>query len=180
VSPAFRSSGIPLTDADATLIGQQERLMRVNLVQSEITDAGFAALRPQRLLSINVAGTRVTSAALLSGLAGPKLHYVGVDGRQFTPELAAHLAQMKSVNQIALLGPDITDAHLKLLESMPNLGWIAIDQTSATDEAVAALKAANPKAVINVFDAKSTLFGWRHDSRLDEVPATNDKKPEPQ
>jgi len=176
---SFSVSGIPLTDADATLFGRQERLTRVNLVQSEITDAGFAALRPQRLLSINVAGTHVTPAALLSGLTGPKLHYVGVDGRQFTPELATHLAQMRSVNQIALLGPEITDAHMKLLESMPNLYSIFIDQTSATDEAVAALKAANPKAVIDVFDAKSTLFGWRHDTRLDEVPATDDKGSKP-
>jgi hypothetical protein len=160
---SFSVSGIPLTDADATLIGQQERLTRVNLVQSEITDAGFAALRPKRLLSINVAGTRVTPAALQSGLTGPPFHYVGVDGRQFTPELAAHLAQIKSVNQIILLGPEITDAHVKLLESMPNLGWIGLDQTSATGEAVAGLKAANPKVVVNVYDAQSSLYGWRHE-----------------
>jgi len=157
----FNVSSIPLTDADAKLIGDEDGLTHLNLMQTGITDAGFAALQPQRLIAINVAGTRVTPAALRSGLTGSRHQYIGVDGRQFTPELAAQLAQMKTVNMISLVGPDVTDAHVKLLEAMPNLVSIGIDQTSASDAAVAALNAANPKAQINVYDENTAFFKWR-------------------
>ena len=65
---------------------------------------------------------------------------------------------MKTVNMIALLGPDITDAHVKLLETMPNLRWIGIDQASTSEAGIAALKAANPQATIDVYDAETTPF----------------------
>jgi hypothetical protein len=171
----FNVPSIALTDVDAQLIGEQDRLTHLCLMQSEITDTGFAALQPQRLIAINVAGTRVTPAALCSGLTGARLQSVGVDGRQFTSELAAQLSGMKSVNMIHLMGPEIADAHVKLLEAMPNLAWIGIDQTSASDAAIAALKAAKPKANVDVYDAKTSPYKWRDDSGPGTAPASDEK-----
>jgi hypothetical protein len=154
----FIVPGVPLTDADCTLIGEQEQLTHLNLMQSEITDAGLAALNPKRLRAFNVAGTRVTSAALQRELAGSQLQYLLIDGKQFTPELAAQLAQMKSLNMLSLIGPDVTDAHIKLLESVPNATYIGIDQTSATEAAVEALRATKPNPASVEVTTPGTIF----------------------
>ena len=135
----------------------------MNLPQSDITDAGLTALRPQRLVVLNVAGTRVTAGALQNELAGSQLQILAVNGRQFTPELGAQLAQLKSLLGIALIGPDVTDAHVEQLESMSTLKIFTLDQTSASDAAVAKLRAAHPGARITLLDAQSSSYRWRSD-----------------
>ena len=94
----FNVAGAPLTDADAAIIGRQERLTHLNLQQSKISDTGLAALNPARLSALDVSGTQVTSTALQQQLTGRQLQYLGVDGKQFSPELAAQLAGMSTVN----------------------------------------------------------------------------------
>lgn len=156
--------GIAFTDEDAAQFGADNDLDNLNLMQSEITDAGFALLRTQRLTALNIAGTRVTSGALQQQLSGTKLQFIALDGRQFTPELAAHLAKMPSITKITLIGPEVADAHLKLLETLPRPISIVIDQTSASEAAIAAVKAAHPQAQVHVFDAETTIFRWRRES----------------
>ena len=159
---SFIVPGIPLTDADCQLIGEQEQLTHLSLMQSEITDAGLAVLNPKRLRTLNVAGTCVTSAGLQKELAGSQLQYLLVDGQQFTPELAAQLAQMKSLNMLSLIGPDVTDAHIKLLESVPNATYIGIDQTSATEAAIKVLRATKPNPASVEVTTPETMFAkWR-------------------
>lgn len=156
--------GVPLTDADAAVLGGQEHLTRLILMRSELTDAGLAALQPQRLQVLNVAGTPVTAAALKKELMGGQLLHLAVDGHQFTPELAAQIAQMRTLTMIALYGPDVTDAHVKLLEAMPNIRYFRIDQTSVSEDAVAALRAARPApVVIDVAPPAEVFFKWRTD-----------------
>ena len=157
------AQGIPLTDADAGILADQKNLTHLTLMHSEFTDTGLAALNPQRLRALNIAGTRVTSVALQKELAGaPQLQYLMIDGQQFTPELAAQLSPMKSLYMIALIGPDVTDEHVKLLESMPNLRYMRMDQTSVSEEAVAALRAARPApATIEVAPPAEVFFKWR-------------------
>jgi hypothetical protein len=158
---SFIVPGVPLTDADATLIGQEEGLTHLSLMQSQLTDAGLSALGVQRLRALNVAGTRVTSAALQKELAGGQLQHLLIDGRQFTPNLVGRLAQLSSLNAISLIGPDVTDAHLKLLAAAPNVTWVALDQTSATEEAIATLKAAGPKRGVEALDTETSFARWR-------------------
>ncbi|MBL8848971.1 MAG: hypothetical protein JNG89_04775 [Planctomycetaceae bacterium] len=155
--------GIPLTDDDAAILANQEHLTRFILMQSRITGAGLAALGPQRLQALNVAGTDITSADLQQELAGAgQLQYLVVDGRQFTPELAAQLSQMGSLNMLGLMGPDVTDAQVKLLESMSNLRHMRLEQTSATDAGIASLRTARPApAMIEVAPPGEVLFKWR-------------------
>lgn len=154
-------AGAPLTDADAAIIGRQERLTHLNLQQSKISDTGLAALNPARFSALDVSGTQVTSTALQQQLTGRQLQYLGVDGKQFTPELAAQLAGMSTFNMIRLAGPDVTDAHLELLEGFPRLLYINVDQTSVTAEAVESLKAARPQLQVDVHDAETAFFKWQ-------------------
>ncbi|MFO1093491.1 MAG: hypothetical protein U0992_09290 [Planctomycetaceae bacterium] len=155
--------GISLTDADAEVVGRLPDVGHVNLMQSDITDAGLAALRPQRLRVLNVAGTRITGTALQTAIAGSKLQSLVIDGRQFTPELAAAIAQVKSLNMRTLMGPDVSDAHVQQLEALPGLKHITLDQTSASDEALAALRKAQPGARIGVRGAAEASVKWRMD-----------------
>lgn len=153
--------GMPLTDADAAWIGREETLGNLNVMQSEITDAGLAAIRPERLHTLNVAGTAVTAAALQQHTADAKVMFLSLDGQQFTPELAAQLSQATRLKVVRLYGPDVTDAHVRQLESMPRLMGIDLDQTSVTEAAISALKAANPTSRVDVIDERSSFYRRR-------------------
>jgi hypothetical protein len=158
----FNAPGVPLTDEDAQRIGALEELTHLNLMQTQLTDAGLAKLKAGRLRNLNVAGTRVTSEALLKELAGVELQYLWLDGRQFTPELAAQLAQMKSLTMLALIGPDVTDSQLELLVPLQNVTYIRLEQTSVSEEAVAALRAARPApAFVEVPKPDEVFAKWR-------------------
>ncbi|MFO1093479.1 MAG: hypothetical protein U0992_09225 [Planctomycetaceae bacterium] len=158
----FIAPGMALTDDDAALIGAQSHLTHVDLMQTQISDVGLAAVRPQRLLFLNVAGTRVTSAALQKALVGNnRILVLRVDGRQFTPELASTLTQSKSLRGITLIGPDVTDAHLKLLESMQNVAYFRIEQTNVSEEAIAALRTTRSQpSEVEIAPPAEVFFKW--------------------
>jgi len=159
---SFTVPCIPLNDADAELIGEQPKLTHVNFMQSGLTDNGLAALKPQRLSALNVAGTRITSAALQKELAASQIQYLWIDGLQFTPELAAQLSQMKTLNMLALMGPDVTDAHVKLIESMQNLKYVRFDQTRISAEAAEALRIARMASLsVDLAPPGEVFFKWR-------------------
>ncbi|MBL8850368.1 MAG: hypothetical protein JNG89_11875 [Planctomycetaceae bacterium] len=69
---------------------------------------------------------------------------------------------MGSLNMLGLMGPDVTDAQVKLLESMSNLRHMRLEQTSATDAGIASLRTARPApAMIEVAPPGEVLFKWR-------------------
>lgn len=166
--------GIPLTDADAEILSRNNNLTHLVLMQTELTDAGLAALEPARLQALSVAGTHISAAGLQAELStATKLQYLMLDGRQFTPELAAQLAQKKSLTMLALLGPHVTDAHVRLLESMPNLGYIRLEETAVSEDAAAALRTARPAPVtIEVAPPAEVFFKWRTQQSETPSPAT--------
>jgi len=143
-------SGVALTDADAEYIGQLPKITVLNVMGSDITDAGLHALHPLQLRFLNVAGTNVTAAGLQTELAGSKLHCLSIDGHQFTPELAAQLAQMPTCTMMTLVGPDVTETHLQQLVSLPGLKMVSLYETSLSDDFIAALRTAKPNLKINV------------------------------
>ncbi|MFO1093480.1 MAG: hypothetical protein U0992_09230 [Planctomycetaceae bacterium] len=159
----FTAPGMSITDDNAQQLGIQEHLIFLNVMQSDLTDTGFAALKPARLQFLYIAGTHVTADSLQRELSTNwTLQSLALDGRQFTPELAAQLAQMRSLTMMVLIGPDVTDAHVKLLESMPNIRYIRLEQTSVSEEAVAALRAARPQpGAVDVPGPEDIFYRWR-------------------
>ena len=154
--------GIAITDADAQVIGSLEGLDNVNLMQSEITDVGLAALRPKRLIALNVAGTRVTGPALQQELTGSRVQFLLIDGRQFTPELAAQFAQSGTLRTLTLFGPQVTEEHVALVKSIPSLASVRFDQTSISAETAEALSVATLGSMtVEVAPPSEVFFKWR-------------------
>jgi hypothetical protein len=65
---------------------------------------------------------------------------------------------------LTLIGPDVTDAHLKQVKALSTLRIIVLDQTSVSDDGVTSLRKALPSARIDVLDAERSSVKWRTDN----------------
>ncbi|MFO1093492.1 MAG: hypothetical protein U0992_09295 [Planctomycetaceae bacterium] len=153
-------NGGPFSDAEAKLLTNNISLHFLVLRGTEMTDEGFSHIPLFSVFLLNVAESPVTSAALEKRLTGLPLKYLGLDGRQFTPELAKFLGTMPTLQSIDLVGPEITDEHLELLKLIPGLRGLTLDETSVSPEALQALRTAHPEWGLYV-DRKQVQPGHR-------------------
>ena len=121
-SDQIRLDRTRVTDADLDqLDGLNDNLRRINLSQSEITDAGLARIATMpKLVQLRLASGRMTDAGLEC------------------------LGQLKELRHLHLIGMPIGDAGLKHLHSLKSLESLYLDGTKATDDGVSRLVEALP------------------------------------
>lgn len=104
-----------------------DKLRRVNLSHTEITDAGLEKLcRHAGLEQLRLSSSRVTDAGL------------------------AHVAKLKHLRFLHLLDAPITDAGLDQLHRLETLESLYLDRTRVTDEGLARLIAARPGVHLHI------------------------------
>jgi Leucine Rich repeat len=111
------------------LEGLQEKLRRVNLSRTHITDAGLARLCAMRRLE-------------QLRLASPNVHDEGLK----------NLQGLKNLRFLHLISTPITDAGLDQLHTLTSLESLYLDDTKVTDEGLGRLVAVLPKVHLHIDD----------------------------
>lgn len=127
-SNLIRLDRTPVADADlAALGGLEDRLQRLNLSNTELTDEGLAQLAKfKSLVQLRVRSRRITDQGL------------------------AALVQLPVLKHLHLIDAPITDAGLQHLHGLKSLSSLYLDQTQGTAEGFAQLEKALPKAHLHV------------------------------
>ena len=103
----------------------------------------LAALDP--VVSINLRGTRITSAGLVHLKPLTQLRRLHLERTRVTDEGIAHLAGLRQLEYLNLYGTPVTDEALGHLTGMKKLEQLYLWQTNVTAEGVAKLEKALPK-----------------------------------
>jgi len=123
-----------------------ERVTRVDLVGSAISDTEFAsigALRNLKRLWVNETRITDTGLAHVRGLTG--LESLWLDNTQITDNGLAHLNRLTEMKRLSLSGTNITDAGVVHIVGLTKLDRLWLDHTQITNEGVERLQAALPK-----------------------------------
>jgi hypothetical protein len=121
-SDQIRLDHTPVGDEQLdALAGLEDKLRRINLSHSRISDAGLARIAGMRKLEqLRLASDQVTDAGLES------------------------LKDLKNLRHLHLIGMPITDAGLAHLHALAGLRSLYLDRTQATDDGVGRLVEALP------------------------------------
>jgi hypothetical protein len=121
-SKQIRLDHRPVADSDLVeLEGLEDKLMRINLSRTSITDDGLKRIsRMHGLEQLRLASPRVTDAGLEC------------------------LSELKQLRFLHLIGMPITDAGLDRLHSLTSLESLYLDDTQATEGGIGRLLAAMP------------------------------------
>jgi hypothetical protein len=127
-SDTIRLDQTPTSDADLEpLDGLEDRLVRINLSDTSLTDAGLARLcRFERLEQLRVMSPDVTDAGL------------------------AHLKDLPHLRHLHLIGAPVSDAGLEHLHALSGLESLYLDGIRASDAAIARLIEALPKVHVHI------------------------------
>ncbi len=107
----------------------RDRLRRINLAHTEITDAGMERIADcPHLEQLRLASPNVTDAGL------------------------SHVAKLSELRFLHLLQMPITDAGLDKLHGLSRLESLYLDGTNVTDEGLAGLVAALPNVHLHIDD----------------------------
>ncbi len=119
-----------VVDADLVPLDDlHDKLRRVNLSHTEITDEGLARIaRCRQLEQLRISSPRVTDAGM------------------------AHVAQLSELRFLHLLDMPITDAGLDELHGLARLESLYLDRTKTSDEGLARLIGALPGVHLHVND----------------------------
>ncbi len=141
-----RSSQIRLDHAVVTdhdlrqLAGLEDKVLRINLSRTEITDQGLAQIsRLARLEQLRLASARIDDAGLEC------------------------LAKLEHLRFLHLIDMPITDAGLNHLHGLKSLESLYLDGTKATDEGLGRLLAALPGVHLHVDDHHHRLDSHKAD-----------------
>lgn len=113
----------PVVDAQLEELAGLTKLKRINLADSQISDEGLALIAKH----------------------APQLELLRIGSPNITDAGMAHVAEMKKLRFLHLIGVPITDAGLKPLETMSWLESFYLDGGKATDEGLSELILAIPK-----------------------------------
>ena len=109
------------------LDGLEDKLRRINLSHSDITDAGLERIaRMRKLIQLRLASDRVTDAGL------------------------ACLEELKELRHLHLIDAPITDAGLEHLHALEGLESLYLDGIRATDEGISRLVEALPGVHLHI------------------------------
>lgn len=113
----------PVSDAQLEELAGLEKLKRINLADSAITDEGLALIAKH----------------------APQLELLRLGSPNITDAGMSHVAEMKKLRFLHLINVPITDAGLKPLATMSWLESFYLDGGKATDEGLSELILAVPK-----------------------------------
>lgn len=129
-SDVLRVDHTTVTDDDLkALDGLEDKLRRINLSRTAVSDAGMAQIGKMRdLIQLRIASDKITDAGI------------------------AHLANLQHLRYLHLLEAPITDAGLDALNELSSLESLYLDHTNVTDEGLARLLKARPGVHLHIDD----------------------------
>lgn len=138
-------------EADAVMdeVGRIDRLVNLNLNQSDVTDASLAHLKGlTNLRGLWLNNDRITDAGLvhLKGLTGLQGLYLGCTG--ITDSGLAHLEGLTNLTELSIHTTKVTDSGLVHLRRMTKLRTLRIRSTAVTDAGLEDLKTFLPRISI--------------------------------
>jgi hypothetical protein len=135
-------NGTGITDGDlAALKPMEQRLTRLNLAQTRITDEGLTQLQGlTNLESLDLHRTAVTGNALANLRGMKKLVVLQLDYTLADDAAAGAFRELQSLNQIHLTNTRITDACLPSIAALPELVILNVSGTAVSDEGVASFE----------------------------------------
>ena len=127
-SDQIRLDHTPVDDQTLhALDGLQDKLRRINLSHSNITDAGLAQIVEMRkLIQLRLASDRLTDAGLEC------------------------LVKLSELRHLHLIDAPITDAGLEWLHALKNLESLYLDGTRATDDGIGRLADGLPEVHLHI------------------------------
>ena len=138
VSVSFTSRA---TDAELIQVAKLERVERLDIYRSDVSDRGLAHLEGLSHLQIlNLVRTKAGDAGLAQ-LAGMKsLRVLSLEGTELTDSGVAHLAGLTQLEDLNLASTSVSDAGLAHLTGLTKLQMLDLSRTRITDEGLAYLK----------------------------------------
>lgn len=168
----YMSGNRNLIDADLPYIAGLERLRFVQLKGSEITDAGMdVLLKLTDLEWIELSDSPTLTEAGLARLAElPSLDGVALLGAPCTDKALERLVRIPSLRRLAIGGSGITDAGLESLLLAPNLASLRIEGSPITDRGLETLGRLRGLQDLSIFGSSATRDGfeklWRANPKL--------------
>ena len=120
---------------------------RVNLAESNVTDAELAKLKEFGVQHLHLQGTRITGAGLVH-LQGSYLQSLSLRGTKLTDTGLEHVKGFSDLEWLDLGSTKTTNAGLKYLKGLPHLRELWLDDTQVTDQGVKELQQSLPKCRI--------------------------------
>jgi hypothetical protein len=134
------------TDEDLDWLARADRLKRLVLSGSQVTDSGMERLRDlTRLEDLDLRGTEVgdEGLSLLSNVRS--IRNLSLAGGKVTDDGLDHLAQMTKLKNVDLSQTAIDGSGLKNLNRLPELVTLKLAGSDVTDDGLAAFHSKNLK-----------------------------------
>ncbi len=122
-SDAIRLDRGLVRDADLSELGDlEDRLTRLNVARSEITDAGLAAItRCRNLTQLRLASSRLSDEGLAVLQALPRLKHLHLIGAPLTNGSLTHLLKLRNLSSLYLDDTELTLHGMRqLTEALPH------------------------------------------------------------
>lgn len=139
-------------DADLELLAELPALFHLRIRLSELTDSGVSRLAKadSKLEILNLPKAKITVVGIRRLAELPKLRQLRIGGEQIDDSAAAALAELPNLESLHLIGPGITAAGLKHLESSAELSSLYIDDCKLPDEAWESMFKAKPQLHVHI------------------------------
>lgn len=137
-----------VTEDVLSAIENKESLFSLDAGSSDLTDEQLARLPLEQFTFLNLTGTRVTANGAQELGRCRRLQTLFVDGIQLSDATADVLADLGTIEQLGLFGPEVTDEDLQRLQRFSKLERVQLGTTGVTAEGRAALQAALPECRI--------------------------------
>lgn len=135
-------------------------LVRLDLYQASLGDAGLAHLKLlPALRSISAGETRVTDAGLAHLAAMKDLEFLGLRGDDVGDAGLAHLAELVHLKGLLLAETRVTDAGLTHLSRMDRLTMLSLASTPVTEQGLQQVARLPALTLLYVSDDQLTADG---------------------
>lgn len=141
--------GVGDSDVVAAALTDSETLYHASFRDSGLTADGLRELPLERIRSLFIPGTGVTSPGLQVLRRCKHLSCLELDGRQLDDNAVEIVRSLTTLRALCLRGADVTDEHLQRVHPL-GVEELYLEQTSATSDGIAALKQAMPHCTVIV------------------------------
>lgn len=163
---AINISGTKVTDAGLEHLSTLPNAGMLFVAHTDVTRAGIEAISTMPLMHLSIEETRVNGSDLAVLTRFPGLQSLGIDGKQLTESDMSTLRECRSLTdlgvshasdesitmlegwtalqQLDVMGPDVTDASIPALSSLDGLVFLDLFGTSISDDGLQTLREALP------------------------------------
>lgn len=136
--PVNRLSAPGLINADdaAAAMGRADRTHYASLRDSDLSDVGLRSLPLERLRQLDIAGSTVTAGGMRELRRCESLVELTIDGRQLDRNTVRLFSAMPSLQSLSIVGSEVTDKHVRLLQHLQIPMRIRLDSRSVSAAAV--------------------------------------------